>query len=103
MELRIKRAPRIDIEITVPGDKSISHRAVIIAAMSNGPRHCTASSDGCEHCRRRAGANVATPHPWRLPTWNSLSSARCERAGQKRFAAGGPLCQGQDYHRGTVT
>src|SRR5436189_3997728 len=36
MELRIKRAPRIDIEITVPGDKSISHRAVIIAALSNG-------------------------------------------------------------------
>src|SRR5258708_18631424 len=36
MELRIKRAPRIDMEITVPGDKSISHRAVIIAALSNG-------------------------------------------------------------------
>jgi 3-phosphoshikimate 1-carboxyvinyltransferase len=36
MELRIKRASRIDIEITVPGDKSISHRAVIIAALSNG-------------------------------------------------------------------
>src|SRR5216110_3731200 len=36
MELRVKRAPRIDIEITVPGDKSISHRAVIIAALSNG-------------------------------------------------------------------
>jgi len=39
MELRLKRAPRIDIEITVPGDKSISHRAVIIAALSNG--ECT--------------------------------------------------------------
>jgi 3-phosphoshikimate 1-carboxyvinyltransferase len=36
MELRVKRAPRIDLEITVPGDKSISHRAVIIAALSNG-------------------------------------------------------------------
>jgi 3-phosphoshikimate 1-carboxyvinyltransferase len=36
MELRVKRAPRIDIEITVPGDKSISHRAVIIAGLSNG-------------------------------------------------------------------
>src|SRR5262249_31302478 len=35
MELRVKRAPRIDIEITVPGDTSISHRAVIIAALSN--------------------------------------------------------------------
>jgi 3-phosphoshikimate 1-carboxyvinyltransferase len=36
MELRVKRAPRIDTEITVPGDKSISHRAAIIAALSNG-------------------------------------------------------------------
>jgi len=36
MELRVKRAPRIEAEITVPGDKSISHRAAIIAALSNG-------------------------------------------------------------------
>ncbi|MFL6528869.1 MAG: 3-phosphoshikimate 1-carboxyvinyltransferase [Chthoniobacterales bacterium] len=36
MEFRVKRAQRIDAEISVPGDKSISHRAVIIAALSNG-------------------------------------------------------------------
>src|SRR5467141_1537571 len=36
MELRVKRAPHIDTEITVPGDKSISHRAAIIASLSNG-------------------------------------------------------------------
>src|SRR3954466_12245851 len=36
MEFRVKRAPRIDAEINVPGDKSISHRAVILAALSNG-------------------------------------------------------------------
>ena len=36
MEFRVKRASRIDAEVTVPGDKSISHRAVIIAALSNG-------------------------------------------------------------------
>ena len=36
MELRVKRAPHIDTEITVRGDKSISHRAAIIAALSNG-------------------------------------------------------------------
>jgi 3-phosphoshikimate 1-carboxyvinyltransferase len=36
MEYRVKRAPRIDAEITLPGDKSISHRAAIIAALSNG-------------------------------------------------------------------
>ena len=34
---KIRRAPAIQAEITVPGDKSISHRAVMLAAMSNGP------------------------------------------------------------------
>src|SRR5262249_12901866 len=51
MELRVKRAPRIEAEITVPGDKSISHRAAIIAALSNGV--CTLRgflpSDDCMH------------------------------------------------------
>jgi 3-phosphoshikimate 1-carboxyvinyltransferase len=36
MEFRIKRAPRIEAEITVPGDKSISHRSVILGALTNG-------------------------------------------------------------------
>ena len=36
MDFRVRRAPRIETEITVPGDKSISHRAVILAALSNG-------------------------------------------------------------------
>src|SRR3977135_3137348 len=36
MEFRVKRAPRIEAEITVPGDKRISHRAATIAALSNG-------------------------------------------------------------------
>src|SRR5438477_3656573 len=36
MEFRIKRAPRMEAEITVPGDKSISHAAVILGALTNG-------------------------------------------------------------------
>lgn len=35
-ELRVARAPHIESEIVVPGDKSISHRAVILAALTNG-------------------------------------------------------------------
>lgn len=34
---KIRRAPPIHTEITVPGDKSISHRAIIISALANGP------------------------------------------------------------------
>src|SRR5919197_6681768 len=68
MELRVKRAPRIDIEITVPGDKSISHRAVIIAALSNGV--CTLQgflpSEDCMHtvnALRALGIKIEQPEP----------------------------------------
>src|ERR1700751_1485555 len=68
MELRIKRAPRIDIEITVTGDKSISHRAVIIAALSNGV--CTLRgflpSEDCMHtvnAMRALGIRIEQPDP----------------------------------------
>src|SRR5205807_1927445 len=68
MELRVKRAPRIDIEITVPGDKSISHRAVIIAALSNSP--CTLRgflpSEDCMHtvnAMRALGVKIEQPEP----------------------------------------
>jgi len=39
MEIRVRRAPRIEAQIRVPGDKSISHRAAMLAALSDGP--CT--------------------------------------------------------------
>src|SRR3954451_7032254 len=34
---KVRRAPALQTEIEVPGDKSISHRALILAAISNGP------------------------------------------------------------------
>jgi 3-phosphoshikimate 1-carboxyvinyltransferase len=71
MELRVKRAPRIDIEITVPGDKSISHRAVIIAALSNG--ECTLRgflpSEDCMqtvNAMRALGIKIEQPEPTTL-------------------------------------
>src|SRR5207302_5437113 len=71
MELRVKRASRIDIVITVPGDKSISHRAVIIAALSNGV--CTLRgflpSEDCIHtvnAMRALGIKIEQPQPDRL-------------------------------------
>src|SRR5215831_2256275 len=66
MELRVKRAPRIDLEITVPGDKSISHRAVIIAALSNGvcTLHGFVPSEDCMHtvnAMRALGIKIEQP------------------------------------------
>jgi 3-phosphoshikimate 1-carboxyvinyltransferase len=68
MELRVKRAPRIEAEITVPGDKSISHRAAIIAALSNGPcaLHGFLPSDDCMHtisALRSLGIQIEHPEP----------------------------------------
>src|SRR5205085_11398174 len=66
MELRVKRAPRIEAEMMVPGDKSISHRAAIIAALSNGV--CTLRgflpSDDCMHtvnALRALGIQIEQP------------------------------------------
>ncbi|MDQ6810233.1 MAG: 3-phosphoshikimate 1-carboxyvinyltransferase, partial [Verrucomicrobiota bacterium] len=68
MDFRVKRAPRIDAEITVPGDKSISHRAVIIAALSNGV--CVLRgflpSDDClrtVQAMRALGIKIEQPEP----------------------------------------
>src|SRR5213592_337013 len=71
MELRVKRAPRIDIEITVPGDKSISHRAVIVAALSNGlcTLHGFLPSEDCMHtvnAMRALGVKIEQPEPTTL-------------------------------------
>src|SRR6266480_1240022 len=68
MELRVKRAPRIEAEITVPGDKSISHRAAIIAALSNGicTLHGFLPSDDCMHtvnALRALGIQIEQPEP----------------------------------------
>src|SRR6202040_2402562 len=68
MELRVKRAPRIDTEITVPGDKSISHRTAIIAALSNGvcTLHGFLPSEDCMHtvnALRALGIQIEQPDP----------------------------------------
>jgi 3-phosphoshikimate 1-carboxyvinyltransferase len=71
MELRVKRAPRIDTEITVPGDKSISHRTAMIAALSNGvcTLHGFLPSEDCMHtvnALRALGIHIDQPEADRL-------------------------------------
>jgi 3-phosphoshikimate 1-carboxyvinyltransferase len=46
---KIRRAPTIHTELTVPGDKSISHRAIMLAALSNGSAQITGFLPG-EDC-----------------------------------------------------
>src|SRR3954462_6478275 len=66
MEFRVKRAPRIEAEITVPGDKSISHRAVIISALSNGVcvlRGFLPSDDCLRTVQALRGLGIKIEHP----------------------------------------
>ncbi|MEI6033404.1 MAG: 3-phosphoshikimate 1-carboxyvinyltransferase [Verrucomicrobiae bacterium] len=66
--LKVRRAPRIEAEMTVPGDKSISHRAVLLSAISNGRCTITNFLEG-EDCRstaqamRQLGVEIETPEP----------------------------------------
>ena len=53
--LRVRRAPRLETEIVVPGDKSISHRAIMLAALSNGVCKITNFLEG-EDCLSTIGA-----------------------------------------------
>lgn len=65
---RVKRAPLIETEITVPGDKSISHRSIMLAALSNGVCKITNFLEG-EDCLstakafRQLGVTIEQPEP----------------------------------------
>ena len=78
---KIRRAPALHAEINVPGDKSISHRAVMLAAMSNGP--CVIKgflpSEDClctVAAMRALGVEIETPDETRS---SSTAEARFHR------------------------
>lgn len=65
---RVKRAPVMETELTVPGDKSISHRSIMLAALSNGVCKITNFLEG-EDCLstakafRQLGVTIEQPEP----------------------------------------
>jgi len=68
---RIEQTPPIQAEITVPGDKSISHRAVILSALSNGTCVVTGflPSEDClctVNAMRALGVEIEQPEPTTL-------------------------------------
>ncbi len=68
---KIRRAPLIEREIKVPGDKSISHRAVILASLSNGTCVITGflPSEDCMRtvdAMRLLGVEIEQPEPTTL-------------------------------------
>ncbi len=68
---KISRSPQISAEITLPGDKSISHRAVILASLSNGTCGITGflPSEDClatVNAMRALGVEIEHPEPTTL-------------------------------------
>ena len=69
--IKVRRCPVIESELTVPGDKSISHRAILLSAISNGRCTITNCLEG-EDCRstasamRQLGVSIETPEPGTL-------------------------------------
>jgi len=68
---KIEQAPLIQAEITVPGDKSISHRAAILTALSNGTCVVTGflPSEDClstVNALRALGVEIEQPEPTTL-------------------------------------
>ncbi|MBQ3425847.1 MAG: 3-phosphoshikimate 1-carboxyvinyltransferase [Clostridia bacterium] len=61
--MQIKRISRVRGEITVPGDKSISHRAVMLGALADGDTHISGFLGGADcistiECFREMGIDI---------------------------------------------
>jgi len=54
MQLRTKRATSLSGHVTVPGDKSITHRALLLGSLGDGPSRIEGYLHG-EDCRATAG------------------------------------------------
>ncbi|MCX7868608.1 MAG: hypothetical protein N2322_01535, partial [Terrimicrobiaceae bacterium] len=67
-QFTVRAGPPIEAEISVPGDKSISHRALMLGALTNGPCRITGFLEG-EDCLstlgilRQLGVEIERPEP----------------------------------------
>ena len=69
-EYRIRKARPIAAEMRVPGDKSISHRAVLLAALANGPSVITGFLPAAEClCTINACRALGVTAPVTSPTY----------------------------------
>ena len=59
----VRTAARLRGELRLPGDKSISHRALLLAALAEGECRITAAGDGAD-VRSTAGIVRRSARPW---------------------------------------
>lgn len=68
MEILVNRAERLSGQIKVPGDKSISHRAVMLGSLSEGLTHLRGFLNGQDclstvRCFQQMGVEIERPAP----------------------------------------
>lgn len=68
MHFKVTKSPAIAAELTIPGDKSISHRAIMLGALTNGPCVITnfLESEDClatMEAMRKLGVSIEHPAP----------------------------------------
>ncbi len=71
MEQAVRRPPRLRGTLRVPGDKSISHRAALLAALADGPSRIRSFLAG-EDCLATLGCLRALGVQWRLEDGGTL-------------------------------
>jgi len=110
MKLCLKAVPRLHGEMTVPGDKSITHRALLLGAISQGASRIVGSLSGgdCQAtvgCLQALGVALERPSPQEvivrgqgLRAWREPQGVlNCVRSGTTmRLLAG--LLAGQDFY-----
>lgn len=65
----VRPSRRLEGEITLPGDKSISHRALILGSIARGPSHARGLSTGADvestaSCMRALGVGIEGSRIW---------------------------------------
>jgi len=69
VRVRVRRAARLAAEVVAPGDKSISHRALLFGALGNRPMQVRNLAPGVDvrstaACLRALGTEVVESNPW---------------------------------------
>jgi 3-phosphoshikimate 1-carboxyvinyltransferase len=108
MKYKVKKTKGICTEITVPGDKSISHRAVMFGALANGTTEIFGLSMGQDvkstiRCLKELGISVSTVDGMLKVTGQGLRGLRAPKNGldagnsgtTMRLMAG--ILAGQDF------
>ncbi|MEA3408050.1 MAG: 3-phosphoshikimate 1-carboxyvinyltransferase [Chloroflexota bacterium] len=110
MRLAVRGVPRVAGEIMVPGDKSITHRALFLSSLAEGDSKITGYLDGADcratmDCLRQLGVPIAKEgeealvvHGKGLRGWQEPEAVlNCVRSGTTmRLMAG--LLAGQDFY-----